>query len=152
MSDSMRPASPAIDVPRQIDAIYTRIQTILVEARRNAALTVHSEMVPAYWLIGQEIVEDEQRGEARAGYGEELIARPSERLQREFGRGFAPANPKHMRLFYSMYPRLLEPEIGHAARDQSADPIALAPSGDPLDGAGRLNPSLSWTHYRLLTK
>ena len=94
MSVSMRPANPAIGVPQQIDAIYTRIQTILVEARRNAARTVHSEMVRAYWLIGQEIVEGEQRGEARAGYGEELIARLSERLLREFGRGFAPANPK----------------------------------------------------------
>jgi predicted nuclease of restriction endonuclease-like (RecB) superfamily len=37
-------------------------------------------------------------------------------------------------------------------RDQSADPIALAPAGAPLDGAGQLNSSLSWTHYRLLTK
>jgi hypothetical protein len=31
-------------------------------------------MVRAYWLIGREIVEEEQRGRARAGYGDQLIA------------------------------------------------------------------------------
>jgi hypothetical protein len=51
----------------------------------------------------------------------------------------SPTNLKYMRLFYLAYPNLLGANIGHAMRDE------LAP-------AGHLNPNLSWTHDRLLTK
>ena len=138
----------------QVAAIYARVRTILTEARAAVARTVNTEMVRAYWLIGREIVEGEQRGRARAGYGEELIEQLSARLQTEFGRGFAPTNLWYMRLFYTRYPRLLDADIPHALREESAeaglgsDPDALEASG----ATGRLNPALSWTHYRLLTK
>ena len=102
-------------------------------------------MVRAYWLIGRTIVEEEQRGKARADYGEALIGHLSAQLQTEFGRGFAVANLKYMRLFYQTYPHLLESEIRHALRDESG-------TTGSLPTIGSLNPALSWTHYRLLTK
>ena len=64
-------------------------------------------MVRAYWLVGREIVEEEQHGSARAGYGEELMDQLSARLQADFRRGFNPSNLRHMRLFYLAYPNLL---------------------------------------------
>ena len=70
----------------QVAGISARVRTILTEARAAMARTVNTEMVRAYWLIGREIVEGEQRGQARAGYGEELIEQLSARLQAEFGR------------------------------------------------------------------
>lgn len=110
-------------------------------------------MVRAYWLIGHEIVEGEQRGRARAGYGEALIEQLSARLQAEFGKGFATTNLKYMRIFYLIYPQLLASEIGHAARDQSTTDSDAPPALDAaLVATGRLSPALSWTHYRLLTK
>lgn len=133
--------------------MYARVRAILAEARSAAARTVNAEMVRAYWLIGREIVEGEQRGQARAGYGEALIEQLSARLQAEFGRGFAATNLKYMRLFYVAYPHLLAGEIRHAARDESAPATDVPTDADTaLTAAGTLNPALSWTHYRLLTK
>src|SRR3954464_689746 len=95
-------------------ALFERIRAILEQARAQVARSVNSEMVRAYWLVGREIVEEEQRGKARAGYGDELSAQLSGRLQATFGRGFTPSNLRYMRLFYLAYPNLLGPEIRHA--------------------------------------
>jgi predicted nuclease of restriction endonuclease-like (RecB) superfamily len=57
-----------------------------------------------------------------------------------------------MRLFYLAYPNLLGPEIHHAVRDESGGGPAHAPKRRKAGSTGRLNPDLSWTHYRSLTK
>jgi predicted nuclease of restriction endonuclease-like (RecB) superfamily len=137
-------------------SVYQRIQAILEQARAQVVRTVNTEMVRAYWLIGREIFEEEQRGQARADYGEELVKQLSARLQATFGRGYNLTNLKYMRLFYLAYPHLLDHEIGHALRDQFDDPKAALPTPHEVPGqsnpVGQLNPDLSWTHYRLLTK
>ena len=43
-------------------------------------------MVIAYWLIGREIVEEEQHGSAQAGYGDYLIRNLSKRLGKHYGK------------------------------------------------------------------
>ena len=48
--------------------LYERIRQILESARSNVARTVNSTQVVANWLIGREIVEEEQKGQKRAGY------------------------------------------------------------------------------------
>jgi predicted GNAT family N-acyltransferase len=53
--------------------VYERIRQILESARSSVARTVNTTQVVANWLIGREIVEEEQRGKRRAGYGEELL-------------------------------------------------------------------------------
>ncbi|MGO9307676.1 MAG: PDDEXK nuclease domain-containing protein [Spirochaetia bacterium] len=138
----------------ELDTVYLRIHQILVQARSQLARTVNIEMVRAYWLIGREIVEEEQQGRSRANYGEELIDHLSEKLRSEFGRGFTPTNLRYMRLFYLAYPQLLDREIHHAPRDES-DAAGSSPTpqlGREDEPVGVLNPDLSWTHYRLLTK
>jgi predicted nuclease of restriction endonuclease-like (RecB) superfamily len=113
-------------------------------------------MVRAYWLIGQELVEVQQRGKERAAYREELIVTIANRLQGEFGRGFTSTNLKYMRLFYLAYPHLLTSENRHAVSDQSRNATPLMQirhaARDESVVAGVINPHLSWTHYRLLTK
>src|SRR3982750_692515 len=100
-------------------ALFKRVQSILEQARATVARSVNTEMVRAYWLVGREVVEEEQAGSARAGYGGELIDQFSARLRADFGRGFTPTNLRYMRLFYLAYPNLLAREIHHAARDKS---------------------------------
>ena len=122
-----------------IEPLYGRIHAILTAARLNVARSVNTEMVRAYWLVGREIVEEEQAGQARAAYGGDVIAQISSRLQATFGKGFTPTNVKYMRLFYLAYPQLLETgPIRHSLSDEFK--------------TGRLNPDLSWTHYRFLTR
>jgi hypothetical protein len=140
--------------PGEVPAsVLQRIWAILEQAHARVARSVNTEMVRAYRLVACEIVEEEQRGEVRAGYGDELIAHLSARLQAAFDRGFTPSNLRYMRLFYLAYNDLLGPPIRHAPRDESGDGAARA--GASRGRAGRhatLNPDLSWTHYRLLTK
>lgn len=44
-------------------------------------------MTATYWAIGRSIVEEELRGAARAGYGEQLVVKLSRDLQARFRRG-----------------------------------------------------------------
>jgi hypothetical protein len=56
------------------------ISELLEDARRASARTVNAFMTATYWEIGRRIVEFEQRGEKRAGYGEELLKRLAQDL------------------------------------------------------------------------
>jgi hypothetical protein len=55
------------------DNLLVDIAVVLEDARRTAARAVTSVMTTTYWLVGQRIVEQEQHGASRAGYGDELI-------------------------------------------------------------------------------
>ena len=61
-------------------------------------------MVESYWLIGQQIVEHEQHGEARADYGKGLLKELAVKLTTDFGKGFDESNLRYMRLFYRCFP------------------------------------------------
>lgn len=94
--------------------LYRRIREILEAARSGVARSVNTAQVVSNWLIGREIVEDEQRGQRRAGYGRQLIGDLSRRLQADFGGGFAVRNLETFRQFYLEYPGLMP--IPHALR------------------------------------
>lgn len=150
--------------------LYHRIREILDSARAGVARTVNSTQVLANWLIGREIVEEEQKGKGRAEYGEALIRDLAKRLREEFGSGYSKDNLFWFRRFYSNYPRLLGGTKFDAVRQIFALPqivdappqISDAPSRKSgFDGIervvaawepGRLNPNLSWTHYRTLLR
>ena len=63
-------------------------------------------MTPAYWMIGRHIVEFEQEGQERAGYGEGVVERPSADLTARYGRGFTLRNVWRMKAFYLAWPIL----------------------------------------------
>lgn len=48
------------------DVLYERVAGIIEASRTRMARSVNAAMVQAYWLIGREIVEVEQRGTERA--------------------------------------------------------------------------------------
>jgi hypothetical protein len=77
-------------------------------------------MVNAYWEIGRQI--SEAIGE-RAEYGRNLFSFLSERLTKEFGKGFTVPNLRNMRQFYQTFPNRYT-----------------------------LRSELSWSHYRLLMR
>ena len=82
---------------------YDDVRQILQSARNRTCRAVNTAMVEAYWLIGKRIVEEEQNGKKRAGYGQELIKQLSIALQAEFGRGFSVANLWNFRKFYQTF-------------------------------------------------
>jgi hypothetical protein len=90
---------------RREEELFERVAEIIESARGHVARTVNSAMVHAYWLIGREIVEVEQHGKQRAGYGEDLMNRLAERLTARFGKGFGPRTLRRVRLFYLTFPK-----------------------------------------------
>ena len=84
-------------------SIIKEIKQIIRKARYAAFSAVNTEMLKAYFGIGRSIVEEEQRGEKRAGYGTKLLEEMSYELVREFGRGFSATALKNMRKFYCIY-------------------------------------------------
>jgi predicted nuclease of restriction endonuclease-like (RecB) superfamily len=102
------------------------IKQILAEARQRAYAAINSAMVEAYWKVGERIVLQEQGGESRAAYGEQVLKELSIALTAEFGKGFSAANLRNMRQFYLTYPDV---EKCYALRSK-----------------------LSWTHHRLIMR
>ena len=111
------------DSLEKIESTYQNIRSVLEKARSKSFKAVNFIMVRAYWNIGKIIVEDEQKGKKRAGYGKALIEELSRRLTSEYGKGFTKNNLWYMRQFFITFPIL------HAVRGE-----------------------LTWTHYRLLLK
>ena len=89
--------------PLKSNELYNKIACLLEEARRKVASAVNIAMVYTYFEIGRIIVEDEQNGNSRAEYGKEVLKNLSEKLTREFGKGFSVTNLKQMRDFYQSY-------------------------------------------------
>ena len=100
-----------------------QIQSIIATAKDRAIRSVDTERVLMYWQIGKVILEEEQEGKERAGYGEFLIKSLSETLQPQFGSGFSVRQLEMCRQFYRTFP------ITNALRSQ-----------------------FSWTHYRTLIR
>lgn len=76
---------------------------LIAGSRHAAARAVNSLMTATYWEIGRRIVEFEQGGKQRAGYGEALLSRLGRDLSAQFGRGFSRRNLQTMRLFYQAF-------------------------------------------------
>ena len=105
--------------------IYEEIRGLLKSARENIVSTINPTMAKTYFLIGKKIVEEEQNGEERAEYGEELVKNLSLKLTKEFGKGFSKTNLKQMKSFYIAYRK------GQTLSDQFR---------------------LSWSHYLILMR
>ncbi|HYI09280.1 MAG TPA: PDDEXK nuclease domain-containing protein [Thermoanaerobaculia bacterium] len=136
---------------RSAEPLYREIRAVLEAARSGAYRAVNAAMVQAYWNVGRLIVEHEQQGRHRAGYGEAVIATLAGRLTRDLGPGFDERNLRYMRAFHLAFPilnalRSESPTSGkrNALRSESAIRHA------PRDESPGLRSELSWTHYRLL--
>lgn len=111
-------------------SILGEISRVIEAARRSAVRSVNSVMTSAYWLIGQRIVEFEQKGEQRAAYGEELLGRLSGDLSLRYGRGFSRQNLQQMRQFYLLYPsKQICQTVSGKSEDTLDTSICQTPSG-----------------------
>ena len=103
-------------------SLYKSVRSILDAARAKTYTTVNFVMVEAYWNIGK-LINDNLGNDGRAEYGLGVIRYLSERLTKDFGKGFDKTNLSRMRQFNLLFPNV------DALRQQ-----------------------LSWSHYRLVMK
>ncbi len=116
---------------------YNEISELLAQARRTAYKNVNAIMVQTYWQIGRKIVEQEQKGQNRAEYGNQLVTNLSRHLSGTFGRGFSIANLKNMRQFYMTFPE---------------DPQFTSLSINNLQKATHCVANLSWSNIRQIMR
>lgn len=114
---------PAQNPATSVTPLLGQLRQLIAQARTQALRAVDSIQVRTCWEIGRHIVEFEQGGQARAGYGKRLLPMLAGQLTQEFGKGFDASNLRYMRLFYLAFPK-----------------------------CDALRHELSWTHYRLLTR
>ncbi len=103
--------------------LLSAVRNLLHESRTQLQQTVNHVMVKTYWEVGRLIVEEEQKGDKRAAYGQSQIKALAHDLQKEFGKGFTARNLLNMRAFYLQNP------IWHA-----------------------VSTKLTWTHHRILLR
>lgn len=97
-------ATKGTALPAGYVGIHGGIVELLDAARHAAARNVNALMTASYWEVGHRIVEAEQQGKRRAGYGEQLIERLSSDLTARFGRGIGVNNLENMRRFFLAHP------------------------------------------------
>ena len=125
------------------NVLFERVVSILEQARSNVVRTVNSQMVIAYWMIGREIVDEEQQGASRAEYGKRLIEDLSSRLTKRYKKGFSTTNLRYFRQFYLAYanrpPEIRHPSGGELPLNQKRHPKG----GESAEG---FHPALGWSH------
>jgi hypothetical protein len=136
-----RPAKAALD---PYSELLSGGVSLIEEARIAAIRAVNVVLTSTYWLVGQRIIEHEQSGLERAGYGEALLKRLAQDLTTRLGRGFSERNLRQMRLFYLGWsiPQTVSAELVEAGIRQT--PSAKSVTGPRFP--------LPWSHYvRLLS-
>ncbi len=114
----------------------------LKEARKSVIQTVNKTMVYTYFEIGKIIIEEEQQGRERAVYGKKTLKGLSEKLRKEFGKGFSVDNLENMRRFYLSYS--ISETVSRILNNEKTETVSR--NFDNLDF------QLSWSHYLFLIK
>lgn len=104
-------------------SLLVSVKEIIIKAKGVAYKSTNTILLNMYWEIGRVIVEDEQGGKVKAGYGKAVLKNLGRQLTIEFGKGFDERNLNNIRAFYLSFP------IWNAVRTE-----------------------LSWTHYRILSR
>ena len=85
-------------------ALLQQISDPYTQGRMQAVQAVNTHITQTYWQVGQQIVEFEQGGKARAEYGKALISSLASDLSLRHGKGFSRSNLIRFRQFYLAWP------------------------------------------------
>lgn len=132
-----------------VEKLFSRVSTILDEARSSVVHAVNTRMVLAYWLIGREIIQELQGGDERAAYGKSVIEGLSNRLTKRYGSGYSVSSLRDFRCFYTVF------QIHHTACGELASASkkrTQAIRHIVRSEFTRFHPSLSWSHYRAIMR
>ena len=90
---------------RRYQALIDSIGEAVRQGRSQVVRAANASMLQTYWEIGRYIVEYEQKGQEKAGYGDALLTRLSRDLRLRYGEGFSKSNVFTMRRLYLLYPK-----------------------------------------------
>ena len=126
------------------NTLFFSIKQLIEEARKQVVRNINSTMVFTYFEIGRRIVLQDQQGRGRAEYSKQILKQLSERLTKEFGRGYSVDNLENCRRFYLAYKERIS-ETKPRKPDTSNKSETLSRISFSKFG-------LSWSHYVQLVK
>lgn len=139
---------------------FENIAYLIEQTRKYVGRTIDLAMCITYFEIGRKIVEEEQRGDDRAKYGEKLINELSLYLTAKYKRGFSTTNLKNARRFYLIYSSQISQSMTDFLGEQSdnqknqlknnllAETNKFEKNMEILKNFFRI----SWTHYVILIR
>ena len=139
-------------------ALYRRIRDLVIAARQTVARGVDLVQVHTSFEIGRYIVEYEQQGETRAGYGKAVVKGLAERLTSEFGQGFSLSTLKLMRQFFLQFQdraaKISQTPSGQSGRSKSQTVSGQLLATEKVQTSSAKSSArpfaLSWSHYVFL--
>ena len=125
------------------DGLFNQVLALLRESRTKVVHMVNQTMTNTYFHIGRLIVENDQKGEKRAKYGNETLKELSAKLTKEFGKGFSVENLDRMRKFYLVYSSQISSTL--LTKSNTSESIGI-------NYLEKLDFKLSWSHYLVLMR
>ena len=114
-------------------------------ARKHISNQVNHTQLMTYYGLGYWIVEEQQSGEHRAGYGKKVIQTLSDALNAEFGKGFSVDTLENARKFYLNYQGRISETLFRKFMKEKSDTLFRI-SGEDVPF------TLSWSHYLQLMR
>ena len=132
------------------DILVQKIEILIEESRKRVVTQVDSVMVRTYYEIGRAIVENQQHGEVRAGYGKGVLKQLSQRLNAKFGKGFSVDNLENMRKFYLTYRDTKSETVSRISQKTKSETVSRISDGQIRSAYADF--TLSWSHYLFLMR
>ena len=138
----------------KVTELFDKISALIEEARQRVSTTVNIAEVYTKYNVGRYIVEDEQEGDCKAGYGKQVLKQISKKLEERFGEGWSVDTLERCRKFYTLY----------SSTAISATPLRkLGSANDDSEirnTVAEIQPTssephkfvLSWSHYLILMR
>lgn len=144
MKNKLVVKSPDLTVDK-MDTLCRNSIELIRYARKYASNQINYTQLMTYYGLGYWIVEEQQSGEQRAGYGKKVIQTLSDALNAEFGKGFSVDTLENARKFYLNYQgRISETLFRKFIKEKSDTLFRISGEDVPF--------TLSWSHYLQLMR
>ena len=128
-----------------MDALCRNSIQLIQHSRKIAARQLNLVQLMTYYALGRWIVEEQQYGEHRAGYGRKVIKTLSDKLNAEFGKGFSVDTLENARKFYLCYQDRISETVFRKFTEEKSEAVFRISDGQvPF--------TLSWSHYLQLMR
>ncbi|KJV98552.1 DUF1016 N-terminal domain-containing protein [Rickettsia amblyommatis] len=138
-----------LEIKYALNQLYKKVIAHIDHARKLVHRVVDVEMIRAYYCIGREIIQEEQRGSERAEYSGFLLQALSQRLTQQYGRGFSITTLQDIRKFYLVYSDMEQKQHAVRVKLEKQEETELQ---SYILLRGELDFKLDWTHYRVLMR
>lgn len=142
--------------------LFAKVSAIIDEGRKYVSTAVNLAEVYSKYQIGMYIVEEEQAGKGRAGYGKQILSNLSTKLTEKYGDGWSVEQLTLIRKFYMTYSKIVNTdyEIQNQGVKQSDSPRAeivntayeIQNLPKMIDPSAMPRFTLSWSHYIVLMR